>query len=241
MTVALVDNRITDECERALLIRGYNVIRMPAAKELPPAMASHPDMLVFYHGGQIITTADYGEAAEYVFTDIRCACEVKMKFTGSTHGNSYPHDAILNALVIGERLFCKEDSVDEAILSYAMNAGLKIVKTRQGYPACTVLPLNGSHAITSDRGMAEIMEREGIRVTLIEDGDISLPPYEYGFIGGASGVDGKYVYFLGDVRLHRSFEKIEKAISESGMSIVCLGTTPLEDLGRIIFIPEHPN
>ncbi|MBO5945930.1 MAG: hypothetical protein J6Q69_04925 [Clostridia bacterium] len=241
MTVALVDNRITDECERALLIRGYNVIRMPAARELSPPMASHPDMLLFYHKGQIISTADYGEVGEYVFTDLRCACDVKMKFTSSTHADRYPRDAILNALVIGDRLFCKRDTVDEAVLSYAKEAGLKIVPTRQGYPACTVLALDESHAITADRGMGEVMRNEGISVTLIEDGDISLPPYEYGFIGGASGVDGNCVYFLGDVTRHRSYDKIKCAIDEVGMSIVSLGKGPLEDLGRIIFIPEHTN
>ena len=35
---------------------------------------------------------------------------------------------------------------------------------------------------------------------LIENGDISLPPYEYGFIGGASGKDGKRLFFI-----YRSF------------------------------------
>ena len=239
MTLALVDNRISDECERALMIRGFRVIRMPASKNLPTPMASHPDMLVFYHKGHLISTADYGEEAEYVFSDVRYDCDISMKFVGSMHGKKYPADAIFNALVIGNKIFCKTDSIDPAVLEYAKSAGLLPIHVNQGYPACTVLALSAEHAITADRGMAAAMQKEGIKVTLIDDGDISLPPYEYGFIGGAAGAYGDKVYFLGNARLHKSYPLIEKAIADAGMSAVFLAPTPLADLGRIIFIPEH--
>ena len=69
-----------------------------------------------------------------------------------------------------------------------------------------------------------------------ENGDISLSPYEYGFIGGASGVFRDKLYFIGDLRLHRDAEKIENAARLQGLSPVSLGSFPLIDLGKIIFI-----
>ena len=71
---------------------------------------------------------------------------------------------------------------------------------------------------------------------IIENGDISLPPYEYGFIGGAAGVYKNEVYFLGDISLHRSAKKICDAIRAEGFEPVSLSSEPLSDLGRILFI-----
>ena len=85
--------------------------------------------------------------------------------------------------------------------------------------------------------MHDVLTKHGIRVTLIENGDVLLPPYEYGFIGGASGVFGDTVYFLGDVTKHRSYEKIRKACEGEGKDVVSLSDEGLIDLGRIIFLP----
>ena len=74
----------------------------------------------------------------------------------------------------------------------------------------------------------------GIKVSLIRPGFITLPPHEYGFIGGASGVYEKTVYFFGDVRLHPDFDKIKKAIEEEGFDWISLSDEPLADVGGFI-------
>ena len=98
--ICLVDERISEKCERALRIRGFNVIRMPADKRLGKAVASHPDMLIFAHENTLIANVDYCEKYSYIFTDIRefSKC-VKMNFVSDTPGEKYPYDAIFNALV----------------------------------------------------------------------------------------------------------------------------------------------
>ena len=121
-------------------------------------------------------------------------------------------------------------------MEYAKAAGLEINNTKQGYPACTTLALSNSSAISADEGMARVLSQNGINVTLINNGDISLPPYEYGFIGGASGVYRDKLYFIGDYKLHRDAEKIENSIKEVNLTPLSLGAFPLLDLGRIIFI-----
>ena len=113
--------------------------------------------------------------------------------------------------------------------------GYETVHVKQGYPACTVLRLNESAAITSDRGMARAMSDRGIRVTLIDSGYFSLPPHEYGFIGGSAGTDGNSVYFTGRIDAHPDYEKIIRAIESEGMKAVSLSSDVPVDVGGILF------
>lgn len=236
MICALVDERIDDASERALTLRGFRVIRLPASKSLTAPIASHPDMLAFYYKNKIITSAEYCERAPYVFSDLReLLPSVSVSFTDESPEEKYPRDAIFNALPIGKYLFCKADTVSKSVLEYARDCGLEIVATRQGYPACTTLAF-GNSAITADPGMANALTAAGITVTVIKNGNIELPPYDYGFIGGAAGVFKNTVYFLGNIDTHPDAESILAAIAAEGFSAVSLSDGPLRDLGRIIFI-----
>ena len=237
MKLAITDSRISEACELGLVGRGFRVIKLPPSKRLPSPMASHPDMLMFSAEGSIITSADYCDEADYIFSDISCfSSNIKISFTEAFVRAEYPYDCIFNALVIGRRIFCKTDTVSPKILQFAREKGYKVIHVNQGYPACVTLALSDKYAITADRGMAEALSAEGISVTLIENGDISLPPYEYGFIGGACGVFGNTVYFLGDPKRHRSYNAIISTIKNAGMSYIALSREALCDLGRIIFI-----
>lgn len=234
--ICLVDERISAACERALLKRGYRIVKMPKCERLSPPIASHPDMLLFLHDDRLISSADYCERYPYVFSDIReMGKNISMTFTEDIQKNEYPYDAIFNALTVKNYIFYKEDTVSAAIKEYAKSAGLTAIPTKQGYPACTTLAFGGA-AITADRGMARVMSDVGIKVTLIENGSISLPPYDYGFIGGAAGSVNKEVYFLGNLDSHPSCEIIKKAVFEEGYLPISLSDEPLSDLGRILFI-----
>lgn len=237
--IAIVDSRISAEAERKLMLLGYRVLTLPPFSRLSDAVASHPDMLIKRIGNEYISYADYCEEASYVFSDLSLmtvGTGARFSLSADTVAPDYPSDVGLNALEIGGKLFCREDSASELMLSAARQAGLEIVNVNQGYPACTVLKLNEEAAITADRGMAKALEQHGIRVTLIEEGHISLPPHEYGFIGGAAEAVGDKVFFLGDVSGHPSYEIILSAARHEGLTVIPLSDGPLCDLGGIIFI-----
>ncbi len=239
--IALVDERLGAAEERALMLGGATVIRLPRARGLSEAVASHPDMLLFYNAGHIITSADWFEESPYALTDVYEAVRgIRITCTSDVHGASYPSDAIFNALVSGKYIFYKEDTVCEAIKKHALQNKLTPVPVKQGYPACTALAFGGA-MITADRGMAKAAEGVGIRVTLIENGDVLLPPHEYGFIGGCAGVYRDNVYFIGNIERHRDFRRIDEAIRAEGYTPVSLSDGPLRDLGRIIFIEDRVN
>lgn len=231
MRIILVDERISDSIERSLYKLGTRPIRLPSDLCLGEAVKSHPDTLIFHHGGTLITTADYCDAAAYIFSDIREMTEdVKICFTADVRGSKYPHDCPMNGLVIGNRLFCNQSHISKAIIEYATENGLKIINTNQGYPACTTLAF-GNNAITADQGMAKVMKNEGVSVLTISQGHISLPPHEYGFIGGASVVVGNKVCFYGDVSRHPDREAIMTFIRENGYEPISLSDEPLVDFG----------
>ena len=234
MNHIIVDERISEKCERSLLIKGFNLIKLPKDKDLGEAVCSHPDTVMFCYDNEIITTADYCDMAAYIFSDLReFLPEIKITFTADKRSNRYPQDCIMNALVIGKKIFCKTDSVSDAIIDFAKRRGYEIIHVNQGYPACTTLAF-GNNAITADRGMAKILSAEGINVSLIRDGHILLPPHKYGFIGGAAGVYKDKVYFFGDLRYHPDGEFIACIIRKAGFEVVCLCDEPLSDFGGFI-------
>ncbi len=236
MKIIIVDNRISQKCERALEKEGFYLIKLPADPTLGEAVRSHPDTVLFYCDEEIITTAEYCDVAAYIFSDVReFAPNVRIGFTDDRRSDRYPYDCVLNSLVIGNKIFCKADTVSEGIKDFATRHGYEIIHTKQGYPACSVLAF-GDSAITADRGLAATLENNGVRVTLINEGNVSLPPHSYGFIGGASGVVGNKVYFFGNIDLHPDAKIIRDAITSEGYIPVSLSDEELCDFGGFIAI-----
>ena len=236
MKCAIVDERISEKCERGLLLRGFRVRKCPPFKKLSAALSSHPDMLMAKIGNRIISSVSYCESYPYLFSDIREFSPLTdITFSDENISEKYPGDAIFNALSVGKYVFLKEDTASRAVIDFSKKSGLEIISVKQGYPACTTLAF-GNSAITADRGMQKALLKFGINVTLIDNGDISLPTHEYGFIGGASGVYKNEVYFLGDIKTHRNSDIILKAIEKENFLPISLSDEPLRDLGSIIFI-----
>ena len=120
MKIAIVDERMPSEAKRKLALSGFYTVDVPMAKTLPVPLSAHPDMIFFVHGKNIISSAEYCDAAPYVFEDItRLIPGVSLTLTSDKFENEYPYDAIFNALVIGNKIFLKKDSVSRAVLEYA--------------------------------------------------------------------------------------------------------------------------
>ena len=236
MHFLLINEKTPENIELSLGKEGFHTERLPSSHELDAPLSSHPDMLIFSSGDTVFTSGSYCEDALYIFSDVReYFPEKKIVCTSEAPGRKYPGDAIFNIRLIGDYAFLKEDTVSHTVKEYLAYIGKRIIPVKQGYPACTTLSF-GNSAITADKGMARAMEWCGIKVTLIENGDITLSPYEYGFIGGASFVFEKTVYFFGKLDTHRDFYKIKSAIEDEGFLYKSLSEDRLTDLGSAILI-----
>ena len=234
--LAITDCRVPAECESRLSALGFTVLKLPPFEKLPPSVASHTDMLLFLLGDTLVTSREYYNRASDFFIKLKeYKPELNIVYSKREIEAVYPYDCILNALVIGDALYCKADTVSDEIKALAEKQGLRIISSKQGYPACTVLKAGADTAITADRGMYKALSESGVNATLIQNGGISLPPYEYGFIGGTSGFHGGTVYFLGDPKLHPSCDEIIGALERSGYEYISLYNGELLDLGGILF------
>ena len=230
---ALVDERISDKCFDELKNQGFHPIKLKKADALPTPIASHTDILSFKLGDILFFSRKYFEDNSGILSPLDAT---KIHLSEERQGVNYPLDAIFNGLLLGETLFCKSDTFSLEIKKKAQELGIKIVNVKQGYPACTALKISENAIITADRGMAKAVKAEGISVLTIENGGVSLPPYEYGFIGGAGALFEDKIYFLGDISKHPDADRILKFIKENKKTAISLSDEPLADLGGIIFI-----
>ena len=229
----LVDERISKSCEDSLSRLGFKIIKLPRIDRLPSAIASHTDILAFKLFDKIFFSRAYFEANFDLLSPLG---RENVILTEENQGVNYPLNAIFNGLLVGNRLFCKKDSFSKEILSHSEAMGIKTVAVKQGYPACTALKISENAVITADVGMARTLSGEDVEVLLIENGGISLPPYEYGFIGGAAGSYADEIFFLGDIKSHKNADDIINFIEKNGKRAVSLSDEPLSDLGGMIFI-----
>ena len=141
----------------------------------------------------------------------------------------------MNAARIGKYLVCRLDTVAEELLQYAKETGLTVLTVRQGYAKCNLCVVSDRAAITEDASVAAALCSVGIDVLHIRAGSVSLPPYAYGFIGGASGNDGTHVFFYGDLALHPDGKRIAAFCQEHGRVPISLAAHPLHDVGSLLF------
>ena len=236
MRGVIVDERIDKGCQSGLLRRGFTPFLLPRADNLTEAISAHPDSVIFSHGSRIITTAGYCERAAWLFSDIREMFSAELHFSSEEFSPGFPGDAIMNSLVIGNKMFCNAKTVSKSILNFAKSENLEIIHTNQAYPKCATLVLNDEQVITADRGLAARFNEAKIEATLISPGGICLPPYEYGFIGGACGVYEGRVYFFGDYSTHPDAEIIEQALGRANLAPISLSDGVLRDFGGMLFL-----
>ncbi len=234
--LALVDNRIDHNSLSRLNSFGFDTVLMPSADYLQEGVSSHPDMLVFSGFGRLICHSLYYEKNKMLIDKIASLSEYKLALSDEKTGKDYPFDVLFNACLLENKLICNTRTVSRLILQLAEEYGCDIIHVSQGYTKCSVCPVSENALITSDKAIADACKTHGIDVLLISEGNVSLPPYNYGFIGGTAGYcDGK-VYFCGSLATHPDGEKTKKFCTEHGADAVELSNEVLQDIGTIFFI-----
>jgi hypothetical protein len=158
--------------------------------------------------------------------------------SSSVPTEKYPHDIAFNCLAVGNILMGNLKHTAPEILEEANRLGMSALSVKQGYTKCSTVVLDDKAVITADSSIYDVCISRGIDCLLIEnrEGDVSLAPYPYGFLGGASGVLGDTVYFCGNVELHSQYKKIKAFCQSKGKAVLSLGTERLSDIGSIFFI-----
>ena len=225
--VIVAENFPEDSVEK---LKAYGeVVRTRANKKLLRGLDTHTDILVHpLPSGELVVDRDNLEYYKKILPDKNIIP------SHSSLSKKYPKDVPLNAFSFKNYFIHNLKFADQVILDYYKNSAYDMINIKQGYGKCSSLVTN-DFIITSDGGIYESL-RDLIPIYKIKHGEIRLQNFNYGFIGGASGVLGKKIFFTGDFSHHSSYEEILKIIKKYNYEIEILSKDPIEDFGSIYFI-----
>lgn len=230
-----VDRRISKGSLLSLRSFGFEPVLMPPSPLLQPGVASHTDMLIFIGFGGIFCHTSYYEANRELINEL-AGDKYTVYVSHEQMSSDYPSDVLFNGCILGKHLICNTKTISRLILDAAENNGYNILHVPQGYTKCSICIVDANALITSDRAIARICSNIGIDVLTVSEGHISLPPYSYGFIGGAGGSCGESVYFCGSLDKHPDGEAIKNFCKKYGKSAISLSDEQLLDVGSLYFI-----
>ncbi len=234
MKHAVLTERVRREDAEGLMSLGYEIIRMKDNPLLFSPLSSHTDLSVFFLRKKVFTTEEYAKENREAFVKIE-ALGYDTVYVKTAPRSPYPADTPLCILNLGDSaLIANTRTAAPEILEYAMNESISVHHTNQGYSKCTSLFAGG--IITADKGLIDRCRSASITVVEISPGGIILPPYDYGFIGGCSGVDGQKIFFTGQIESHSDYSKIKQFTKSFGFECISLSDGPLLDIGSIFFI-----
>lgn len=228
MTYVLVAENFPEESAEKLKEYG-EVVRTRANARVLRGLDTHPDILVHpLPSGNLVVDRDNFDYYKEIFGDKNIIP------SHSSLSGKYPGDILLNAFAFKKIFIHNLKHTDQVILDYYKNRGYELVNIKQGYAKCSCL-VTEDFVITSDGGIYESL-RDLIPIYKIDQGQIKLQNFNYGFIGGATGALGKKIFFTGDLSHHSSYEEILKIINKYDYEIEILSDDPIEDFGSIYFI-----
>lgn len=212
------------------ILKEYGKIaRTKSNKNLMKGLDIHTDILVHpLPSGELVVDRENFEYYKKIFPD------KNILPSHSILSKKYPKDVALNAFTFKNYFIHNLKFTDKVLLDYYKNSGYEMINIKQGYGKCSSL-VTEDFIITSDGGIYESL-RDSIPIYKINHGEIRLQNFNYGFIGGASGVLGKKIFFTGDFSHHSSYEEILKIIKKYDYEIEILSDETIEDFGSIYFI-----
>ncbi len=223
---------MSDTSKRELISSGYKLLEIPENRRFEHPICAHPDLHVLKIEEKLYVLSTVKE----LFTNFK-AIEVgrEQELEKSARILTYPDNVSLNCAVVGKNLICHKKFTSEKVIQNALNDGYNIIHVKQGYAKCSTCIVSDNAIITEDSGIASACENAGIDVLKITKGYVKLSGYDYGFIGGASGlIESNVLAINGDINLHPDGKRMVEFCEKYGVSVKCLNKEPIYDVGSII-------
>lgn len=154
--------------------------------------------------------------------------------------SQYPYDISYNCLDVGDYYLHNCKYTDINISEYYSKKGVNCIHIKQGYTKCSVLIVDDSHFVTSDKKIAKQLTKIGKNVLLINQGFIELMGMNYGMIGGCGGnYSPNDILLTGSLSNHPDCNRIIKFITDAGVNVHYLSHKPISDIGSIYCFKVH--
>lgn len=207
------------------------VIKINQHENLPLQESSHADMQVLHIKENLLVVVNKEEKLEQQLVNNN----IKYTLCKTVIEPKYPKNVLLNALRLGEYLFCNEKAVDQRVKEICLQENIQIVNTKQSYTKCSTAVVAENAIITADSSIAKVASLHEIDVLKISEGFIELKGYNYGFIGGCSGKISKdCLAFCGNIKAHPDYENIKSFAKNYGVNLYSLSNRNLLDIGSIL-------
>lgn len=221
----IIDKRIPEEAKNNLSKYG-ELFELETSDIVYDAISGHPDIFIFQHNNKIII------APQNPKNLINKLAEKGICFQIGTNnlGNKHPETAFYNVANNSEIFIGNKNTCDKSIADIAK--GKIWIQSKQSYSRCNNIILDTKSIITNDKTVHKQIETS----LYINPEGIILPGFDYGFIGGCTGIIDNKVFLIGSLNYHSQGELISEYIKDSNHELIELYDGPLYDGGGIIFI-----
>ena len=216
------DKRIHD----ALKQEGFEALPLAPFDVLSNPVDTHADMLLLSVGDVVFVHKDY----KIDLSTFKNVIQIDEPM-----GAKYPNDILLNIAIVGKNVFANTKYASKTVLEYLQKHGFCVHHVAQGYTHCSTCIVGENAIITADSSIIEAAKKVGVDALKIDEGHISLPPYNHGFIGGACGLHADKIYFCGSLDCHPNGNEIRDFCLKHGKIAIALANIPLTDIGGILF------
>lgn len=199
----------------------------------------HPDIIMCKLGVRDDSPVFHGDptALGMAYPDDICfnACCTGRYFI---HNLKYTSSDLLSFIYGSDALpqgsYISEHTCNVGCFGNYIKAKLIPVNVMQGYAKCSIVVVDENSIITYDDGITKACRTAGMDVLHVHAGNVLLPGYSTGFIGGCSGRLGNELVFNGDLSAHPDFYAIQSFIESRNLSCTWFSDYPLTDIGSII-------
>lgn len=194
-------------------------------------LSNHPDMLVHYlpNGDLVVERDNY----DYYLENFKNFNIIKSE---KSLDSKYPKDISLNGANFKNLFIHNLKYTDKNLLDYYSKNNYKLINVKQGYTKCNLL-IGKNVLITSDRDIYNKV-RDFEKILLIDHKQINLPGFNYGFIGGTSGLVNEKILFTGSLKNHSSCEDILEFLDKNNEDYVFLSEDDIIDYGSILYFKK---
>jgi hypothetical protein len=224
----IIDHKIPSQAKIKLSAFGQ-ILELKTDGITYDAISGHPDIFFCRTPRGLIAAPNTPPA----FLEKLKAKGVSFRIGENEVGIQYPRSAIYNAVVTGNKLIHHTNITDPAIVSSL--DGHQQINVKQGYSRCSLLPLTDDHFISSDKGIHQVLRKNGLDVLLVDPADIVIHDLKHGFFGGACGVFEDKVFIIGSLKHFGDGASVRSFLQKLGYQIIELYDGPLFDGGSIMF------
>ncbi len=229
---AIISGDATEEILKSLNNYGIDIIKTEKHPMLPSPLARHIDMqMVNVCEGVFVYAPD---TPKETLLSLECLGFELIRGTALLK-DYYPYDIAYNCAIVGKNAFLNPKFTDPIVLSMLDKCNIKVQPVKQGYAKCSTCILSKEAIITADSQINGKAIDAGIDSLLISpQKNILLKGYNYGFIGGASGlISADELAFFGDMDTLEDVNIIFEFLIKHCIKPVSLAAGNLIDLGGL--------